>query len=73
MPTPVPWPRDPWLLLLVVPAVFERLVGLMRSGDIRPLVSRTYPLQDIARAQEDFSSKTLPGKLVLIPPQETET
>ncbi|SFM06823.1 alcohol dehydrogenase [Shimia aestuarii] len=55
------------------PVVFERLVGLMRSGDIRPLVSRTYPLQDIARAQEDFSSKTLPGKLVLIPPQETET
>lgn len=52
------------------PAVFAGLVSLMISGDIRPLISRAYPLQDIVRAQEDFMSKTLPGKLVLIPPQE---
>lgn len=52
------------------PVVFARLVALMNEGRIRPLISRTYPLQDIARAQEDFMSKTLPGKLVLIPPQE---
>lgn len=52
------------------PAVFARLVSLMNMGAIRPLISRTYPLQEIARAQADFLSKTLPGKLVLIPPKE---
>ncbi len=51
-------------------AVFAELVELINSGAIRPLVSTTYPLQDIARAQADFMSKAFPGKLVLIPPQE---
>ncbi len=51
-------------------AVFQRLVDLMNAGEIRPLISKTYPLQEIAQAQEDFMSKTLPGKLVLIPPQD---
>ncbi len=49
------------------PEVFGRLVVLMNAGRIRPLVSKTYPLRDIVQAQEDFMSKTLPGKLVLIP------
>lgn len=49
------------------PEVFGRLVELMNAGRIKPLISRTYPLKDITRAQEDFQSKTLPGKLVLIP------
>ena len=52
------------------PDVFERLVGLINAGDVRPLVSKTYPLSDIADAQEDFLSKRYPGKLVLIPPKE---
>ncbi|SLN61018.1 Crotonyl-CoA reductase [Falsiruegeria litorea R37] len=47
--------------------VFGRLVGLMNAGKIRPLISKTYPLRDIAQAQAEFESKTLPGKLVLIP------
>lgn len=47
--------------------VFGRLVELMNAGRIKPLVSKTYPLRDIAKAQEDFQSKALPGKLVLIP------
>ena len=47
--------------------VFGRLVALINTGSIRPLVSRTYPLSDIARAQADFEAKTLPGKLVLLP------
>lgn len=50
------------------PEVFERLVMLINTGKIKPLVSATYPLQDIARAQEDFMAKRLPGKLVLLPP-----
>jgi len=49
--------------------VFGELVDLINQGKIRPLVSKTYPLEDIARAQEDFLSKRYPGKLVLIPPQ----
>ncbi len=48
--------------------VFAGLVGLINTGAIRPLVSKTYPLAEIARAQEDFQSKRYPGKLVLIPP-----
>ncbi len=50
------------------PEVFQRLVDLMNAGQLKPLISKTYPLQDIAQAQADFMSKLLPGKLVLIPP-----
>ena len=48
--------------------MFEALIGMVNAGQVRPLVSRTYPLRQIARAQADFQSKTLPGKLVLVPP-----
>ncbi len=48
--------------------VFENLVRYIDSGRIHPLVSQTYPLSEIHRAQEDFIAKTYPGKLVLIPP-----
>jgi len=51
------------------PADFARLVGLINRGEVRPLVSKTYPLAEIARAQEDFAAKRYPGKLVLIPPE----
>lgn len=50
------------------PDIFPRLVGLINRGEIRPLVSQTYPMRDIGKAQEDFMSKRFPGKLVLIPP-----
>ncbi|WP_419905194.1 alcohol dehydrogenase catalytic domain-containing protein [Kiloniella sp.] len=49
--------------------VFAELVELINDGKIKPLISKTYPLSDIATAQEDFISKQYPGKLVLIPPQ----
>ena len=49
------------------PEVFARLVALIRKGAVRPLVSRTYPLREIAKAQSDFTSKRYPGKLVLLP------
>jgi NADPH:quinone reductase-like Zn-dependent oxidoreductase len=48
--------------------VFENLVGYIERGEIRPVVAKTYPLLDIAKAQEDFLAKTFTGKLVLIPP-----
>jgi NADPH:quinone reductase-like Zn-dependent oxidoreductase len=50
------------------PEVFPNLVSYIERGEIRPLVSRTYALGDIAAAQEEFLSKTQIGKIVLIPP-----
>lgn len=50
-------------------AVFENLVRYIEAGEIRPVVARTYPLAEIARAQRDFLSKTHTGKLVLLPPE----
>jgi hypothetical protein len=51
------------------PQVYARLVGLIDEGRVRPLISRTYPLREIATAQADFLTKRFPGKLVLIPPE----
>ena len=48
--------------------VFENLVRYIEAGEIRPVVAKTYPLKDIAIAQEDFLAKKFTGKLVLIPP-----
>ena len=47
--------------------VFRALVSLINSGSLRPLVSKVYPLKDIAQAQTDFMTKRYPGKLVLRP------
>ena len=49
--------------------VFENLVKYIEANEIRPLVAKTYPLAEIARAQEDFLAKHHTGQLVLIPPQ----
>lgn len=48
--------------------VFENLVRYIEDGEIVPIVANTYPLTDIAEAQQDFLDKTYAGKLVLIPP-----
>lgn len=48
--------------------VFENLVSYIERGEIRPLVSKTFPLEEIALAQEEFLAKKFTGKLVLIPP-----
>ena len=50
--------------------VFANLVNYIEAGEIRPVVAKTYPLHDIAQAQEDFLTKKHTGKLVLIPPGE---
>lgn len=52
------------------PEVFSELVRIINAGTLRPLVSATYPLRDIVRAQHDFQTKVRPGKLVLIPPED---
>ena len=48
--------------------VFENLVGYIERGEIKPIVAQTFPLTEIADAQETFLAKGFTGKLVLIPP-----
>ena len=48
--------------------VFENVIEYVERGEVRPVVSHTYPLAQIAQAQEVFLRKGYIGKLVLIPP-----
>lgn len=50
-------------------AVFGNLASYVEKNEIRPVVAATYPLSEIAQAQEDFLQKKHTGKLVLIPPE----
>lgn len=52
--------------------VFADLIGYIERNEVSPLVSKTYPLSAIRRAQEDFMGKTYPGKLVVVPPSAAE-
>ena len=47
------------------PAVFDALIGRIECGELAPLVAETYPLRDIAAAQEAFGKKGHVGKIVL--------
>lgn len=47
------------------PDVFANLVRLIERKAIKPLVAKSYPLQEIAQAQIDFAEKNHIGKLVL--------
>ena len=46
--------------------VFRNLIAYVERGEIEPAVAATYPLAEIARAQEDFTAKAFVGKLVLV-------
>jgi len=37
--------------------VFTNLIDYVERNEIRPLVAKTYPLQDIKKAKKDFLSK----------------
>lgn len=52
--------------------VFSNLIGYVERNEIKPVVSKVYPLKDIAKAQADFLTKKYPGKLVLVPPAVNE-
>ncbi|MCP3687408.1 MAG: zinc-binding dehydrogenase [Gammaproteobacteria bacterium] len=49
-------------------AVFPDLVGYIEAGEIKPLLAKTFALQDIVEAQQVFLQKLHVGKFVLIPP-----
>jgi NADPH:quinone reductase-like Zn-dependent oxidoreductase len=47
------------------PGVFGNLVRRIERGEIRPLVAQTFPLREIAAAQDAFTAKGHVGKIVL--------
>ena len=51
------------------PEIFPNLVGYIERGEIRPVISATYPLVDIAEAQQAFLDKGFVGKIVLVIPE----
>ena len=53
--------------------VFARVVEKINAGQLRPRISKTYPMRDIRQAQADFMAKTHAGKLVLLPPNVAES
>ncbi|MDN5598989.1 MAG: alcohol dehydrogenase family protein [Brachybacterium sp.] len=46
---------------------FRRLVGYIETGQIRPLLDRTFRLSDLHEAQRTFMGKSYIGKLVVVP------
>jgi NADPH:quinone reductase-like Zn-dependent oxidoreductase len=48
--------------------VFPNLVGYIERSEIRPLVAKTFPLDHIADAQQEFLEKRHVGNFVLLPP-----
>ena len=52
--------------------VFPNLVSYIEKNEIRPLLAKTFPLDRIAEAQQEFTEKKHVGKFVLLPPPMTE-
>ena len=50
---------------VIGPEVFGNLIGRIERREIVPLVAETYPLREIAAAQEAFNEKGYVGKIVL--------
>jgi len=50
--------------------VFPSLIEAIENGDIKPALSKAFPLSDIVEAQEELQSRKHVGKLVLIPDHE---
>lgn len=48
--------------------VFPNLVSYIEKGEIKPLLAKMFPLEQIVKAQREFLEKKHVGKLVLIPP-----
>ena len=50
---------------MLEPEVFQNLISHIEHHRIQPLISQTYALKDITKAQADFEAKSHIGKLVL--------
>lgn len=53
--------------------VFPNLISYIEKGEIRPLLAKTFPLEQIVEAQQEFTKKKHSGKIVLIPPPLDES
>lgn len=51
--------------------MFQRLIGYVEKGEIRPGKIHTFDLERIAEAQDEFGSKEFAGKIVVVPPPVT--
>ncbi|TBT04087.1 alcohol dehydrogenase [Vibrio parahaemolyticus] len=51
-------------------AVFPSVIEAIEKGEIKPALSKTFPLSDIVEAQKELVSRKHVGKLVLIPDHE---
>lgn len=47
--------------------IFSNLISYIEAGEIRPLVAKTFPLEQIAEAQKQFMDKAHFGNFVLVP------
>jgi alcohol dehydrogenase len=52
--------------------VFADLTKMINAGGLRPRISKTYPLREIAKAQAEFQTKLHSGKIVLLMPGVTQ-
>lgn len=52
--------------------VFPNLISYIEKGEIRPLLAKSFPLEQIAEAQREFTKKKHVGKFVLMPPPLNE-
>ncbi len=48
------------------PKMFGALIEMVNAGNVRPHISKTYPLSHIHEAQAEFQTKRYPDKLVLL-------
>ena len=48
--------------------VFPNLISYIERGEIRPLLAKVFPLENIADAQKEFLEKRHVGNFVLVPP-----
>ena len=49
--------------------VFPNLVSYIENNQIKPLLAKTFPLELITKAQQEFLLKNHVGNFVLIPPK----
>jgi NADPH:quinone reductase-like Zn-dependent oxidoreductase len=53
--------------------VFPNLIAYIEKGEIRPLLAKSFPLEQIVEAQKEFTKKKHVGKFALIPPPLNES
>ncbi|GAB3793727.1 zinc-binding dehydrogenase [Nocardioides ungokensis] len=49
------------------PRIFDLLVDLARRGEVRPVISATFDLDEVAEAQRQLAERRHVGKLVVVP------